>query len=76
MGNRAGCVALRRFSGEICEMKRLYVKPTHRAEAIGKQLALAVIQEEKTIGYYCMRLVRYPPCLRLWLSIRGLGSRA
>lgn len=52
----AGCVALRRFSGGICEMKRLYVRPTHRGQAIGKQLALAVIQEAKMIGYRCMRL--------------------
>jgi len=55
-GQTAGCVALRRFSGGICEMKRLYVKPTHRGEAIGRRLALAVIQEAKTIGYHCMRL--------------------
>jgi len=41
-------------------MKRLYVKPTHRGETIGKQLVLAVIQEAKTIGYHYMRLDMLP----------------
>jgi putative acetyltransferase len=52
----AGCVCLRRLVGDVCEMKRLYVKLEYRGRAIGKQLALAVIQEAKLIGYGRMRL--------------------
>lgn len=51
-----GCVCLRPLANDVCEMKRLYVKSEYRGRAIGKQLALAVIQEAKTIGYHCMRL--------------------
>ena len=56
-GNQiAGCVCLRPLTDRMCEMKRLYVRPEYRGQAIGKQLALAAIQEAKTIGYVCMRL--------------------
>ncbi len=56
----AGCACLRPLSDAVCEMKRLYVKPEHRGGGIAKQLALAVIQEAKTIGYRCRRLDTLP----------------
>jgi putative acetyltransferase len=60
-GNQiAGCVCFRHLTNDVCEMKRLYVKPEYRGQAIGKRLALAVIREAKTIGYHCMRLDTLP----------------
>ena len=55
-GETVGCVAVRPLGVATCEMKRLYVKPSHRGKRIGRDLALAIIEEAKKIGYEVMRL--------------------
>lgn len=55
-GEVKGCVALRKVDADLCEMKRLYVRPHARGNHLGHALVDRLIAEARAVGYREMRL--------------------
>jgi len=55
-GKAAGCIGLRKLSDDVCEMKRLFVRPKYQRLGAGRALSEAVIERAKKVGYTHMRL--------------------
>jgi len=51
-----GCVALRPMEDGACELKRMYVRPGHRGQGLGRALGQAAIDSARQIGYRLIRL--------------------
>ena len=74
-GQVAGCVALRKFSPSICEMKRLYTKPQFRGLGIGRAMCEEVIGWARRSDYERMRLDTLPSMEEAKDLYRSLGFR-
>lgn len=72
-GKSAGCVALRRLSKDICEMKRLYIRDEYRGLGIGKKLIVMTIEEAKKLKYRYMRLDTLPTMKKAQELYASLG---
>ncbi len=55
-GKYVGCVAVRPIEGDVCEMKRLYVRDQFRGLSAGRKLAEAVIEKARELGFKKMQL--------------------
>ena len=65
----AGCVALRKIEENVCEMKRLFVRPDFQARGVGKSLLETLFEEARRAGYRKMRLDTYPPKMQKAIAI-------
>ena len=75
-GQLAGCVALHQWEPGVCEMKRLYLRPSFRGKGLGRVIAETIIAEARNIGYQCMRLDTIEPIMKDAVEMyRKLGFR-
>jgi putative acetyltransferase len=73
-GQLAGCIALHRLGSQVCEMKRLYLRPAFRGKGLGRALAERIITEARQVGYQRMRLDTVEPVMKDAVALyRKLG---
>jgi len=71
-GELEGCVAMRQVTPEICEMKRLYVRPYAQGQHLGRALAERLIEEARAVGSSEMRLdvqAKFVPARKLYEAL-------
>jgi GNAT superfamily N-acetyltransferase len=70
-----GCVALRRFDADICEMKRLFVTSDAQRRGAGRALCLALFDLGRELGFSRMRLETGDLQAEAHALYRSLGFR-
>lgn len=55
-----GCVGVRRWEGDIAELKRMYLRPETRGQGLGRRLLQTALDQARSFGYRSIRLDTLP----------------
>lgn len=73
-GNEAiGCVGVRKIEPGIAELKRLYVRDSHRGLQVGVTLLEKALENARTLGYKKIRLDVIPTLLKAKKLYQSFG---
>lgn len=72
-GRAAGCIAMKPFSEDACELKRLYVRPEYRRSGLARRLCGLVIAAAREEGYSRILLDTMPWLREAITLYRSLG---
>lgn len=64
-----GCVAIKAFDDNACDMKRLYVRPDYRGRGIATKLIQNVLKVAKEYGYKKIFLETLPEVMKEAVSL-------
>jgi ribosomal protein S18 acetylase RimI-like enzyme len=70
-----GCVALRKLSDTVGEIKRLYVEPTARGLGLGEALVRGIVDEGRKLKYTRLVLDTLPSMLKARSLYQALGFK-
>ena len=68
-----GCAALRRFSEQAVELKRMYVRPRWRGYGVGRALIRGVVDEARRLGYRRILLDTLPEMIAAHALYQEVG---
>lgn len=74
-GAIVGCAALRKVDGNMCEMKRVYIRSTARGEGLGRRLIESILAEAREAGYSRICLDVLPEFVAAQSIYESLGFR-
>jgi drug/metabolite transporter (DMT)-like permease/GNAT superfamily N-acetyltransferase len=70
-GVPVGCALLREYEDDVCELRRVWVRPAFRRRGIARRLLRLAVEEARSLGYRRMQFLtseRFEPAIALYES--------